>query len=130
MEQSDKHKPRVDQAMADHDASFLHGAPVDSRTDERFRDEGTGPRPGSPSADAQPENRQPGTSEGLSALEVAERSELASYIQPSVFPADRATLLGNVREANAPNAVVNLIGKLPEGMQFEHMQDVWEAVSS
>ena len=128
MEQSDKHNPRIDQAMSDHVRSFLQGQPVDARIDERFREEGPGPRPGQPSADAAPPDRQPGTSEGMDALEVARRAELATYIEGHVFPARREHLLASARHLHAPPAVVRLIEKLPENESFDHFQDAWDAI--
>jgi len=129
MEESNKHNRRIDEAMADQDASFLHGAPVDSRLREDLRTEGNGPRPGQASANAEVAGREPGTSEGLSAEEVAERAELATYIEGHVFPGDKHALLRSATDENAPQPIISLLKKLPEGQTFEHFQEVWESVS-
>jgi hypothetical protein len=129
MVQNDKHNPRIDQAMADHERSILQGAPVDSRVSEQLRDEGEGPRPGQPSASSQPPGREWGTSEGMTELQVEQRSELASYIEGHVFPANKESLLQSATHSQAPEPVLDLLHKLPDDQEFERLEEVWETVS-
>lgn len=127
---NDKHNPRIDDDLARHDASFLHGAPVDARAQEQRRNEGTGPRPGQASADATPPGRARGTSEGLEPVEVDLRAELATYIEGSVFPGDRSDLLDSARRAQAPRAVIALLEHLPEDRTYDRLESVWEAATA
>lgn len=128
MEQSDKHNPRIDEQLAHDQQSFLKGAPVDSRVQEQRR-ESDGPLPGQPSAATQVPGREQGTSEGLDSFEVDLRSELATYLDGSIFPADRQQLLDDARSHNAPRQVINLIDRLPSGEQYDRVQAVWEAAN-
>jgi len=127
---NDKHNPRIDDDLARHDASFLHGAPVDARAQEQRRNEGPGPRPGQASADAAPPDRGRGTSEGLEPAEVDLRAELATYIEGSVFPGERSDLLDSARRLQAPQAVIDLLEHLPEGRSYDRMEAVWEAATT
>lgn len=128
MEQSDQNNRLLDEQLKDKARSITQGAPVNGRVDERFREEGVGPRPGQPSADRAPADRQAGTSEGLSADQVAERAELATYIQGHIFPAHKEALVESAQQENAPQPVINLLKKLPGDQEFEHFQEVWDAV--
>ncbi|HJU02304.1 MAG TPA: DUF2795 domain-containing protein [Actinomycetes bacterium] len=117
---SDKHSPRVDEALDHETQSLQRGAPIESRVEE-FR-EGEGP------GDDQP-TPEPRLSEGRTGsldLDDAEaRSEIARYLDPSAFPADREGLVANAESNNAPEAVRERLQALPAGRTYEAMPDVW-----
>jgi hypothetical protein len=126
MDQSNKHAPRIDDELARGAASYTHGAPVDARVEEHRRDEGPGPRPGQPSAAGEPHDRDPGTSEHLSVAQVLARAELATYLEPSVFPATRADLVESAKRQHAPDPVIDLVEHLPDET-FDHFESAWLA---
>lgn len=68
-----------------------------------------------------------GTPAGMGAGDVRGRSELARWLQPSAFPADRERLLASAEDTNAPDWVAESLGKLPDGT-FQNVQDVWRAL--
>jgi hypothetical protein len=72
-------------------------------------------------------HRAGGTPAGMDAGDVRGRSELARWLQPSAFPADRERLLASAQDTRAPDWVSELLGKLPDGA-FQNVQDVWRAV--
>ncbi len=130
MEQSNKNSAGVDDMMSDKARPFLHGDPFNTGVREDLRVKGPGPRPGQPSADTQIGDRQPGTSEGMDADQVARRAELATYIEGHVFPASRGELIESASSNQAPGSLINLLEKLPEDKEFDHFQSVWEEISS
>lgn len=65
-----------------------------------------------------------GTPDGMSSADVEDRSDLARYLG-RVYPADRAGLIEAARGNSAPDRLVSMLAKLPEGQQFENVQDVW-----
>jgi hypothetical protein len=59
--------------------------------------------------------------------EAEARSRLASYLRPSIWPADRAALVACAEELNAPPDILDQLGQLPDG-RFTHTEAVWEAL--
>ena len=68
-----------------------------------------------------------GTPDGMSAADVADRSQLASYLGRA-YPADKAGLLATAEGNNAPAPVLDLLAELPEGATFDNLHDVWSAL--
>ena len=60
--------------------------------------------------------------------ELAERSEIARHLRKSVWPANRQLLVAVAREENAPQPVLDQLERLPDGREFENVQDVWHAL--
>ena len=122
---SDKHGPRLDDALHEETEALERGAPVEPRAEEWRQHE--------PAADDEPEpdavltsaSRPPG---GLSHDEIEARSELARRLQPSIFPATKDALLQNAEERHAPARVTELLRRLPEEATFENIQAVWTAL--
>jgi hypothetical protein len=125
---SDKHSPRIDDSLQHDTLPLTQGAPQEARADEARHQEGaaddepttdvllTGEiRPGQPMSDS-----------GLSHDELEARSRLATYLRPSIWPADREALLGCAREMQAPPDVVDRLRQLPDGV-YSHTEAVWEA---
>ena len=125
---SDKHSPRIDENLEHDTRSLIQGAPMESRADEARQQEGA--------ADAEPTtdallsgelHPEQANGDDLGHDEVEARSRLAAHLRPSIWPADRETLLACARELNAPPDVLDQLSQLPDG-QFSHTEAVWEAI--
>lgn len=104
---TDKHSPRLDDAMSGEVQSLVDGAPVEARSDEGRRQEDM------PQLDRNP-------------FDV--RAELAASVAPATFPATRDTLLAVARDDHAPEDVLALLEELPPGdRRYENVEAVWEA---
>ena len=71
---------------------------------------------------------QRGTPPGMDTADVEGRSELARWLQPSVFPAESHRLMKSARETGAPDHILDLIGRLPADRQYANVQDVWRGL--
>jgi hypothetical protein len=71
---------------------------------------------------------QPATSPGTDQGDIERRAALAEALGKEVWPADRDALVAKAQEGNAPDAVLSQLGRLPEGRQFENVQDVAQAL--
>ncbi|AEW92418.1 MULTISPECIES: DUF2795 domain-containing protein [Streptomycetaceae] len=88
-----------------------------------------------PSGEDQPDvDRAPdttltgGTPPGMTAEDVEVRSDLARFLGPSVFPADRAEVLAALAGNHAPDRLVTLAGSLPAGETYRNVQDLMRAL--
>src|SRR5438270_7523859 len=111
---SDRHAPRVDDALAHDTNSMTTGSPVEARSDEVREQEGPGegePTPGASPAAGPPERR----------------AEIARHLEPSLFPADRDQLVADAESLRAPGEVVALLSRLPE-RTYRTLEEVWEAL--
>lgn len=123
---SDKHSPRLDENLVHDTYSLTHGSPSEARSDEGRLQEGAGDDDPTPDA-LLTGDRGRRHGDILSHDEVEARSEMASYLRPSAWPADRATLVAVAREGNAPAGVIERLTDLPDGT-FSHTEAVWEAL--
>jgi hypothetical protein len=120
---SDKHSPRVDEELDHETQSLQQGAPVESRVEEHREQEGPGDDQPTPSA------LLTGGRTGSLDLDDAEaRSDIARYLDPAAFPADREGLLADAEANHAPEAVLERLQALPAGRAYENVQDVWGAL--
>ena len=120
---SDKHSPRVDEELDHETRSLQQGAPIESRVEE-FREQ-EGPGEDQPT----PEPRLSEDQTGSLDLDDAEaRSDIARYLDPSAFPADRDGLVAGAEANNAPDAVLERLQALPDGRTYQGMPDVWAAL--
>ena len=71
---------------------------------------------------------QPATPAGTDQGDIERRAALAEVLGKEVWPADRDTLVAKAEEATAPDAVLARLRRLPEGRQFENVQDVAQAL--
>lgn len=71
---------------------------------------------------------QPGTPAGTDPGDLERRAALAEALGKEVWPADRDALLAKAQEGNAADAVLGQLRRLPEGRQFENVQDVAETL--
>jgi Protein of unknown function (DUF2795) len=119
---SDKHSPRVDEELEHETRSLKQGAPLESRVEEHREQEGPGEDQPTPA----PRITEPTASLDLDDAEA--RSEIARYLDPSAFPADREGLLDNAEANNAPEVVLERLQALPGDRTFEALPDVWSAL--
>ncbi|MDQ3898522.1 MAG: DUF2795 domain-containing protein [Actinomycetota bacterium] len=125
---SDKHSPRIDDGLAHDTRPLTQGAPMEARADEARQQEGAADD--EPTTDALlTGDLHPGESQDalLDHDEAEARSRIAAYLRPSIWPADRATLVACAEELNAPPAVLEELRRLPDGT-FTHTEAVWEAL--
>lgn len=59
---------------------------------------------------------------------VLERSELARFLRPSAFPADKAALISVARDERATDAVLDELAALPDDGQWATPAAVWESL--
>lgn len=117
---SSKHAPRVDEQIAHEVSPLVHGEPVEGHAREDLQQEGPVGRP-----DRRPDG--PGRPAGFGPDDVDLRAALAASLRPSVFPADRAHLLEVAESEQAPEPVMELLGRLPAGVSWPAVETVWEA---
>ena len=67
---------------------------------------------------------QPATPPGTDERDIERRAALSEALGKEVWPADRDTLIAKAQEGNATDNVLGQLRRLPEGQQFENVQDV------
>jgi hypothetical protein len=67
---------------------------------------------------------QPGSPAGTDPADIERRAALSEALGKEVWPADRDTLVAKAQEGNATDDVLSQLRRLPEGRQFENLQDV------
>ena len=122
---SDKHGPRTDEAMG-REVEGLLRAGRSPRAEEWRESEPSGED--EPDSDRVPDGTMTGgTPEGMTGDDVTGRAELAAVLGRA-YPADRAALLAAAEQNNATDALLDQLRELPEGRQFENVNDVWTAL--
>ena len=119
---SDKHSPRVDEELDHETRSLQQGAPIESRVEEHREQEGPGEDQPTP---------EPHLAEATASLDLDDaqaRADIARYLDPAAFPADREGLMDNAEANNAPEVVLERLQALPGGRTYEHLPDVWAAL--
>jgi hypothetical protein len=124
---SSKHSPRVDEQLG-HEVEGYMTAERPTRAEEWRETEPIGEDQADPGRLGEPADRQPGLPEGMTQEDVELRSELATHLPRSVFPADESGLLGHLVDTNAPERLQQLVRQLPSGQVFDHLGDVVEAL--
>ena len=71
---------------------------------------------------------QPATPPGTDEGDIERRAALAESLGKEVWPADRDQLIAKAQEGTAPDRVLADLRRLPEGQQFENVQDVARAL--
>jgi hypothetical protein len=64
----------------------------------------------------------------LTQRDVQERSEIARFIEPHVFPAHRDDLIDSAHAQGATVSVLSCLDALPGDRQYDNGQDVWMAL--
>ena len=122
---SDKHSPRVDEQLDHETRSLTQGAPVESRVEEYREQEGPGED--QPTPDARLTGGR-ATAGSLDLDDAETRADVARFLTPSVFPADREGLVANAEANNAPEVVLERLQALPDDRTYEALPDVWSAL--
>jgi hypothetical protein len=122
---SDKHSPRVDEQLEHDTRSLTQGAPVESRVEEHREQEGPGED--QPTPDARLTGGR-ATAASLDLDDAETRADIARFLNPSSFPADREALLADAEANHAPAGVTERLEALPAGRSFENVQDIWSAL--
>jgi hypothetical protein len=124
---SDKHSPRLDEALEGEVRSMLH-AGHETREQEGQSSEPSGED--QPAVDLSPDAELAGgTPEGMTGADLGERAELASYLGKGIWPADSNALVEKAQSAQAPDRVVERLRDLPPGERFENMAAAWAALT-
>jgi hypothetical protein len=71
---------------------------------------------------------RPATPPGTDERDIERRAALSEVLGKEVWPADRDTLVAKAQEGNAPDTVLGQLRRLPDGRQFENVQDVAQAL--
>jgi len=122
---SDKHSPRVDEQLEHETQSLRQGSPVESRVEEHREQEGPGDD--QPTPDARLTGGR-ATAASLDLDDAETRADIARFLTPSTFPADREALLADAQGNQAPAEVLERLQALPAGRAYENVQDVWGAL--
>lgn len=118
--QSDKHSARDDDELKQNlEGRLRSGHPT--RADESLDIE--------PPADDDPvlaEDPVPGAGSDRSAVDAgtALRLDLARYLEPGGFPAERAELIDLLRGVDAPEELITALRELPDDRAYTDVQDV------
>ena len=71
---------------------------------------------------------QPATPAGTDPGDIERRAALAEVLGKEVWPADKDTLIAKAEEANADDAVLGQLRRLPAGQEYANIQDVAQAL--
>jgi hypothetical protein len=71
---------------------------------------------------------QPATPAGTDPGDIERRAALAEVLGKEVWPADKDALIAKAEEANADDAVLGQLRRLPAGSQYANVQDVAQAL--
>ncbi|MEV2241656.1 DUF2795 domain-containing protein [Micromonospora sp. NPDC049891] len=125
---SSKHSPRVDEQMSQEVSGLVQGPGTGGSRVDEFRVP-------EPAGEDQPEpttapagDLRSGSPQGMTSEDVEARSRLGRFITMSALPGDRAALLANARENEAPDDVVAALERLPEGTRYQTVSEVWAAL--
>ncbi|MFG2104780.1 DUF2795 domain-containing protein [Micromonospora echinaurantiaca] len=123
-----KHGPRLDEQLSQEVSGLVQGPGTGgSRVDESRVPEPAGED--QPEATTAPAGaRRSGSPQGMSSEDVERRSRLGRFITMTALPGDRAALIANARDNDAPDDVVAELERLPEGVRYETVSEVWAAL--
>lgn len=119
--ESDKHNPRVDDAMAHDVDSLLHGSAEESRSQEARLQEDPAVAPGRRFDDV-----IPGVE--ITDADLEARAELSRHLAAAHFPATKGDLVSAAADDHAPEDMLASLRALPDGEVYENVQAVWQAL--
>ena len=123
---SDKHGFRMDDALAAETEGLTRSG--HSTHAQEWKD----PEPSGedqPDSDYAPSGTlEGGVPDGMTSADVESRSELATFLGASVFPANRVVLEERAADQNAPDRILDLLRRLPDGREYGNVADVWSAL--
>jgi hypothetical protein len=124
---SDRHGQRLDEELGREAAGVRTGSSATHAEEDHSAE---------PSGEDQPDvERAPegtmggGASEGLTAEQVEQRSEIARWLDRSHYPAVREVLIGDAIDNHAPDAVIAALKRLPSGREYANTEALWEALT-
>jgi hypothetical protein len=125
MEETSKISPRLDEELKHELGSLTHGAGVDARTRDGYRDQvDLEPTPNR----AERPDIPPPPGEKLSPHDAEQRAELARVITEVHFPTTRGPMVAAAEHNHAPGVLVNALRSLPDDRHYENVQAVWVAL--
>lgn len=124
---SSKHSARLDDEM-NHEVQGYMTAERPTRAEEWKETEPVGEDQADPGVRTEPEDRQPGTPDGMTAETVELRSQLAAALPRTLFPTDESGLLGHLVDDNAPDRLRQLVRQLPSGRLYQNIGEVAETL--
>ncbi|WP_341720251.1 DUF2795 domain-containing protein [Micromonospora sp. FIMYZ51] len=123
-----KHSPRVDEQMSQEVNGLVQGPGTGGSRVDEFRVP-------EPAGEDQPEpttapagDLRSGSPQGMTSSDVEARSRLGRFITMTALPGDRATLLANARDNEAPDDVLAELERLPEDTHYQTVSEVWAAL--
>lgn len=75
-----------------------------------------------------PPDHEPGAPHGMTAADAERRSDIARYLPPRAFPADRDTLLAYLGRESAPDDIYDALRSLSAGRRFRTIGEVVRAL--
>ncbi len=124
---SDKHSARMDDALEGEVRGMMQ-AGRETRGEEWNTAE--------PAGEDQPEvDRAPdgalhgGVPDGMTEVDVEERSLVAAALGKEIWPAGREVIVAKAQEMNAPDRIVQRLQELPADDVYTNLQEVWSALS-
>jgi hypothetical protein len=124
---SSKHGARLDEEMEHEVRGVLQGSPGSGRVEEWHDPEPPGDDQPEVAQLPEPEQDRPGGAPaGITVEETERRAEFAAYLHRSLFPAGREKLRQAAQAANAPDQVLAVIDRLPDG-EFANAAEAWAA---
>ncbi|MGN6598614.1 MAG: DUF2795 domain-containing protein [Actinomycetes bacterium] len=122
-EHGNKHGPALDDEMKHETKGLVQGNK--STRAEEWRDQ-QAPGEDQPQVDYAPNiDLTGGTPDGMTKVDVTERSELASVLGKDIWPASRSELIDTARANEASDIVMRQLDELPEDRTYENINDVW-----
>ena len=123
---SNLHSARMDEALKGETEGLVR-AGRDTHAEEWKTPEPAGED--QPDVDRSPDGTMTGgVPVGMTEDDVEGRSQLASYLHRSVFPAVGTVLVENAVSNEAPEAVVQQLRRLPAGREYQNVGEVWTAL--
>lgn len=125
-QRGDKHGPLQDENLKG-ETQGLEKGERETRAEEWRAQEPPGED--QPEADRAPDDMLTGAAPpGMTSDDVEGRSEIARFLRTDVLPADREELVADLIGNDAPDHVVDLVRRLPDGRAFHNVQEIWEAL--
>ena len=124
---SDKHSARMDDAL-EAEVRGMMTAGRETRGEDWNSAEPSGED--QPDVDRVPDGTLAGgVPDGMTELDVEQRSEIATALGKEVWPADAEALLVKAAETNATERVLDQLRRLPAGRSYGNLQEVWAELS-
>ena len=123
MQRGDKHGFRVDDELSKETRGIVTGG-HDPRVEEWKSPEPSGEDqpPVERSADSVPGSAP----DGMTPADLERRAELAASLGKEIWPAEGSAVKARAAESQAPDRVIELVERLPDGRVYLNLAEVWE----